>query len=158
MRHVVARDIMNKDVLQARDTMTVGELAAFLTDNEISGAPVTDETGRLVGVVSLSDVARVAVQVGGVAPDRSGPDFYLWGWEDAYNPEDLQRLRIKGEGMQVAEFMTRSVHSVGEEATLPEMASAMVKGHVHRLMVTQSGKVVGIVSTMDLLRVMAQAD
>jgi len=93
MRHVKAGEIMNTEVLTARESMTLVELANFLTENEISGAPVVDAEGRLTGVVSLSDVARAATQVGTVSPDRGRPDFYLTGWEEKYNPEDVQRLR-----------------------------------------------------------------
>ena len=60
MRPITASDLMNPEVLTVRDDMTVRELAAFLIENEISGAPVADAEERLVGVVSLVDVAAVA--------------------------------------------------------------------------------------------------
>ena len=55
-----AQDIMNPEVLTVGDQMTVRELASFLTDQEISGAPVEDENGSLIGVVSVTDLVRAA--------------------------------------------------------------------------------------------------
>ena len=158
MKDVRARDLMNTDLLLARESMTVGELATFLTENEISGAPVVDDQGTLTGVVSLADVGRAAANIGGVAPDRSGPDFYLRGWEDIYDSEDLRRLKVEGNDVQVSDIMTRTIHSVGEDATVADVARAMVSDHVHRLLVTRAdnGAPAGIVSTMDLLKVMAE--
>ena len=58
MKHLKAKDIMNSDVLTVRDDMTVHELANFFTDKMISGAPVVNNMGQLLGVVSLSDIVR----------------------------------------------------------------------------------------------------
>ena len=52
MKDLKAKDIMNTDVLSVRDDMTVQELAGFLTEREILGAPVVDSDGEVVGVVS----------------------------------------------------------------------------------------------------------
>jgi len=108
-------------------------------------------------VVSLADIGRAAAHIGRVAPDRSGPDFYLRGWEETYDAEDLQRLKIEGSDVHVREIMTRAIHSVEESAPLRDVARAMVSDHIHRLLViAEDGSPVGIVSTMDLLRVVAE--
>src|SRR4051812_34112155 len=52
-----ANDIMNPNVMTVRDDMTLHELATFLTENEISGSPVLDRKGKLIGVVSVTDIA-----------------------------------------------------------------------------------------------------
>ena len=59
MRPITAADLMNPEVLTVRDDATVAELARFLVDNEITGAPVEDADGRLVGVVSAVDLVRL---------------------------------------------------------------------------------------------------
>jgi len=158
MKDLSVGEIMNRDLLLAHEGMTVGELATFLTENEISGAPVVNEQGQLTGVVSLADVGRVAAQSGKIAPDRPGPDFYLRDWEDAYNAEDLRRLHVENGEVAVRDIMTRTIHSVTEEALVRDVAKAMVNAHVHRLVVTGSDKStpVGIVSTMDLLQILAR--
>jgi len=156
MKNQPIREIMNRELLLARENMTVGELATFLTENEISGAPVVNDQGRLTGVVSLADVGRAASRVGNITTNRPGPDFYLRDWEETYNAEDLQRLHVEGGGVAVRDIMTRTIHSVPESATLQDAAQAMVKAHVHRLLVTGSDEnvPVGIVSTMDLVAVL----
>ena len=57
MRLITAADLMNPRVLTVREDLTVRELANVLVENEISGAPVEDRSGKLVGVVSLGDLA-----------------------------------------------------------------------------------------------------
>ncbi len=59
MKNLVAKDIMNADVIVAQDNMTVQELANLLTDNMITGVPVVDDSGKLVGVVSTTDIVRI---------------------------------------------------------------------------------------------------
>ena len=58
MKELTAADVMNPQVLAVRPEMTVHELSSFLTENQITGAPVLDRQGRLVGVVSETDIAE----------------------------------------------------------------------------------------------------
>jgi len=158
MRRLTASDVMNPEVLTVRDDMTVGELAAFLVDNEISGAPVEDDDGRLVGVVSVTDVAAVASESGDIVPDRSNPDFFARGWEDSVNPEDLSSLHIEEGGTLVRDIMTRALYTVPDDTPISEVAEMMLDSHVHRLLVTRNGEVVGILSTSDLLGLLVEED
>ena len=88
---LTAKDIMNPDIMRVREDLTVAELAAFLTEQEISGAPVEDEHGKLVGVVSVTDIVR-ATSSGGerYAPDHD-PNFYVRGWEDRIEAVELTK-------------------------------------------------------------------
>jgi len=124
MRPITAKDLMNPEILTVSDDMTVEEVAAFLLANEISGAPVEDAERQVVGIVSLVDVVAA------------------WSREEAPG---------EGGSLLAAEIMTPGIESVNEDATVPEVASAMLKGHIHRLLVTREGQAVGIVSTSDLL-------
>ena len=156
MRPITAGDLMNPEVLTVDETMTVRELARFLTDNQITGAPVEDAGGKLIGVVSVVDIAGVASDAGNVRTDRSSPDFYVRGWEDKITPEEIRDFRVDNEDLQVGEIMTPTVFSVGEDATVAEIASVMLRGHLHRLLVTRDERPVGIVSTSDLLGLMVE--
>ena len=62
MTGMIAADVMNTQVLAVRADMTVNELASFLIEHQITGAPVLDRCGRLVGVVSETDLAEAELE------------------------------------------------------------------------------------------------
>ncbi len=156
MRALTARDVMNPEVLAVRDDRTVADLADFLVDNEISGAPVEDAEGRLIGVVSLTDVARVLGGHDQAVIDHPQPEYYLRGWEDRFNPEDVAGLRVAESDLTVGEIMTPKVFAVEDEMPISKVAEKMIHGHLHRLLVTRDRKVVGIISTSDLLGLLVE--
>lgn len=131
MRPITAGDLMNPELLTLPDDMTVAEAAGFLLENEISGAPVEDQKGEIVGVVSLVDIVASALTPDGEA--------------------DLEELLV-------ADIMTPEVAAVSEDATVSEVATAMLNGHVHRLLVTREGNAVGLVSTSDLLGLLVEGE
>ncbi len=130
MRPITASDLMNPIVLVAREDMVLKDLATFLLDNEITGAPVEDRFGNLVGVVSLVDLVQAAYE----------------------NEPDGE------EGRLANGIMTPGVFSVPEDATVSEVASTMVDNHLHRLLVTRDGKPLGIISSSDLLGLLVDED
>jgi predicted transcriptional regulator len=152
MRPITASDLMNPEVLTVRDEMTARELAAFLIENEISGAPVSDAQGRLVGVVSLVDIAAAASGEGERLA-RNGSSFFIDDeWGEGPDEEDMvEDLPPGSENQRVADIMNPRISSVREDATVSQIASLMLKGHVHRLIVTLEDRAVGIITTSDLL-------
>ena len=150
-------EIMSRDVIAVRDDMTLQEVATFLTENQISGAPVEDAEGRLVGVVSLSDVARATSEQSLLEPERPRaeraqvPDYYIRGWERRLTVEEFEAFQVEEPGLLVSEIMTPRIHSVDEGEPVAEAARMMREAHIHRVLVTRRGKVVGIVTTSDLL-------
>jgi CBS domain-containing protein len=152
---LTARDIMTRDIVSIAETATVRELVALLQEHEISGAPVVDARGRITGVVSASDAAGAVGDTGSIAPERSSPDFYVHGWEDKINPDELRQLHVEDDGLLVSDIMTTRVYTVPGDAPIAEVARTMVEGHVHRLLVSERDELVGIVSTLDLLRSVA---
>ena len=153
---LAAQDIMNPEVMTVREDLTVTELAAFLTDQEISGAPVENEHGKLVGVVSVTDIVR-ATSSGGerYAPDHD-PGFYVRGWEDRLEAEDMEGFHFDDEGLLVRDIMTPSVFAVEATTPIRDVARSMMDSHLHRMLVTLNDKVVGIVSTSDMLQMVAE--
>jgi CBS domain-containing protein len=150
-----ARDVMTRDIVSIAGTATVRELVALLQEHEISGAPVVDGKGRVVGVVTLNDIAPLAGDRQAVAPERADPDFYVHGWEDKLNPDELRQLHVEDEGLTVGDIMTPRVYTVAADAPIAEVARTMVEGHVHRMLVADGGQLVGLVSTFDILRSVA---
>ena len=159
-KSLTAQDIMNPEVITVNNEMTVRELASFLTDQEISGAPVEDENGALIGVVSVTDIARAASSGG----DRlmNGHDreahFYTRGWEGKLSADELETLHLEDDELTVREIMTPSVFAVEAEAPIMTVAQSMMDSHLHRLLVVRDGKVVGIVSTSDMLALLTETD
>lgn len=152
MRPITAGDVMNPNVLTVQEDMTVEELANFLIENEISGAPVEDAAGRLVGVVSVTDLALSVAKGTDLASDQSNPDFFVREWGETLSRDDIEELRFGGENAPlVRDIMTPAVYSVDQETTIPELAETLINSHIHRLLVTSGEKVVGIVTTSDLL-------
>ncbi|HXE71062.1 MAG TPA: CBS domain-containing protein [Candidatus Nitrosotenuis sp.] len=141
------KDIMQSQVISATPDMTVKELAHLLTQKTISGVPVVDSQGQLLGVVSLSDLAAHI--------DRSHPTLSRPQHVDTwYESRLLDRFVIEDfEDQAVArDIMTPAVYQIEESATLEELAEMMAAGNIHRVIVTRQGKMVGIVSTMDMVR------
>jgi CBS domain-containing protein len=156
MTDLVARDIMNPEVLTVQDEMSVRELSSFLTSREISGATVEDSDGKLIGVVSLTDIALSASRSRSMpARDQSNPDFFVRGWEDSLEMSELAGFTIEDESLRVRQIMTAAVYEVDEAASVSEVAKTMLGGHLHRVLVTSGGKVVGIITTSDLLKLLA---
>ena len=154
MRDLTAADVMNTQVLAVRPEMTVHELAAFLTENQITGAPVLDRQGRLVGVVSETDIAESETDRGEPVRDRSDPEFDLRGWEDKANPEDMRGLHVEGGDLMVRDIMTPAAYTIPHDTPVPRIAQTMIAGRIHRLLVTRESRVVGIVTSLDLLRLL----
>jgi len=131
------------------DDMTTDELVRFLNEREISGAPVVDSQGHLVGVVSLTDIGRHLAEPADFAERHSG--FYRDTGEEV-SLEDLGQRFVEERAVTVRDVMTPVVHQVAATAPVAEAARIMVEQHIHRLVVTDNKEPVGIITSMDLLR------
>lgn len=154
MKNLTAKDVMNTKVITLRDDLTVQEASAFLVDREISGAPVCDAQGDLVGVVSLTDIAQVTSETDA----STRPDFYLRGWEYHLDRDEMNQIHVHDEGLSVQDIMTPTVFTIPQDTSVAEIARTMVAGRIHRLFVTEGDDVVGIITTLDLLKVLAESD
>jgi CBS domain-containing protein len=157
MRLITAADLMNPRVLTVRQDLTVHELANVLVENEISGAPVEDRSGKLVGVVSLTDIAAALAEDEEIEGESERGDFFLSEWEDdGMSREEIEELGLDEAELTVAEIMTPEVFTVREDTPVSEIAEAMIQNHVHRIIVTREDRVVGIISTSDLLGLLVE--
>ena len=157
MRLITAADLMNPRVLTVRQDLTVRELANVLVENEISGAPVEDRSGKLVGVVSLTDIAAALAEDEELEGESERGDFFLSEWEDdGMSREEIEELGLDEAELTVAEIMTPEVFTVREDTPVSEIAEAMIQNHVHRILVTREDRVVGIISTSDLLGLLVE--
>ncbi|MBI5630026.1 MAG: CBS domain-containing protein [Elusimicrobia bacterium] len=142
-----AADIMRRNVVTVAPEMTLTELAKLFIERKITGAPVVDSKGRLLGVISQTDLVRRDRE----EPQRAEiPSFHR-------HPDDA----VGGPGYQiecpdstaVSDVMTPTVLSADETAPVEDLARMMMRKRIHRVVITRGGRLVGIVSSMDMLRV-----
>jgi CBS domain-containing protein len=144
-----ASDVMTSSVVTTTEDTTVIDAAKLMISHRISGVPVVDRDGRLVGIVTEGDLLRRA---------ETGTERHRAGWSEWFAPNSwLAAEYVRSHGKRVAEVMTREVVSVGELATLKEIADLMEKKRIKRVPVVNEGKIVGIVSRADVLRVLVSA-
>jgi predicted transcriptional regulator len=153
MRSLTAKDIMNQHVVSVPADWTLEELAQFLIDKAISGAPVKDENGKLIGVVSLTDIVRHDSLAEMDLRADTPSDYYLHGWESHLAPEDLSSFHVEEKAqLTVRDLMTPIIFKVDENTPIYDVADVMLGGRIHRLLVTRGEQIVGIVTTMDMLK------
>lgn len=147
-----ARDIMTTVLLTAHVDWSLPQLAEFLLENGISGAPVVDHNNKLIGVVSETDIVRYDMLPVVERSAESPPGYYLSPLDPLYTREDLAGLDIQSSGMvTVGDLMTPVIFEVSEAAPISEIAQLMVRGRIHRVFVTQDDKISGLVTTMDIV-------
>lgn len=147
---IQARDIMQTSVICVSIDASLAEARDLLVRHRISGAPVVDEDSLLVGVISLSDIVRV-----GLAKDSDDfPDnaFFL-GLPNVYGAE-LSSLTEQLEDRTVEEAMSTEVYTSSPDDRLSVLAVTMRHHRIHRLIITEGKKVVGIVTAFDLIQVL----
>jgi CBS domain-containing protein len=119
----------------------------LLAERGISGAPVVDSNGGLVGIVSEGDLLHRA-EIGTARRHRERRRSW---WLDHF-ASDLAREYIKSHGRTVNEIMTRDVVTVTEDADLGEVAALLEAKRIKRVPVMREGKVVGIISRANIVR------
>ena len=155
---LTARDIMTEDVVTAHSSWSIEQLADFFMEYDISGAPVTDDDGNLVGVVSMSDITQYSSLPGASLPRPQPHKRFHLGIDSEYSEEDMQSFREQEwGGATVDELMTPMVFDVSEDASLETIADTMLKGRIHRVLVTRKQRLVGIITALDLIRVIRDA-
>lgn len=165
------REIMRRDVVTVTPETTMLELSRVLAEAGIGGAPVVDRGGALLGVISASDVLRLASGDAEAAtdlypfdpvrmldPDSPGGDAGGWfyfgperpGSASPVNPEEV----LNGALLKhtVGEVMSGLRHAVPPDASLEELADLLLEKGIHRALVTEGEELVGIVTTFDVLR------
>ena len=141
-------EVMTRDVVSVTPDTPLKDVAAVLVERGISGLPVCDADGAVVGVLSEADLL---VKQGG-APERSG-GLFAWLVDTASAP-DLAKLRAHTAG----EAMTAPAITVESGAPVSEAARTMVSLGVNRLPVVEDGRLVGIVTRADLVRLFTRSD
>ena len=122
---VTARDLMRTDVVTVSYASPLSDVERTLSDHRISGAPVTDEAGHIIGILSLKDLmARYAENTD--ARPRRGAGFFHLSAEELLD-DDFEAFNVPAEAEETAgDLMTGEIYSVGVDAGLKEIAQAMI--------------------------------
>jgi CBS domain-containing protein len=148
----LVRDIMTPEPATAEEGTTIRQLARLFEENEISGAPVVGPDGRLVGVVSKSDLIRRCSE-----GTREVPPGYLFELLSDEAGEDTEL--VPEPLVVVGDFMTEEPITARPDEPLSKAAHRMAAERVHRLIVVDEDMVpIGIVTTLDILGAFPQGD
>jgi CBS domain-containing protein len=147
---LTARDIMTREVVIIEPEASVETLARLLEEHRISGVPVLDAQGGLVGVVTQSDLVQRSRDLD-LPPALNILDLHLF----LETPSHFQKRLEKLLGNKVKDVMTKDPITVAPDTSVQEIAGLMSTKGVHTLPVLESGKLVGIVGKLDLIRGLA---
>jgi CBS domain-containing protein len=138
------RDAMSQPVVSVDSEAPISLAIRLMLQKKISGLPVVDPCGNLVGVVTEGDFLRRA---------ETGTEQKQPRWlEFLMGPGPLARDYVKAHGRTVAEVMTRNVKTVDEATQLKDVVALMERHHIKRVPVLRGKKLVGIVTRANLLR------
>lgn len=151
---LTARDVMTQNVVCLDPELLLLEAHEILADRKISGAPVTDRDGRLLGVISRSDLMTAVEEQHAIwAEDRSFFGEYhplsVPAWLNL--PRDFNAELAD---VTVQSAMTQDLVTVSLDAPVREVAQLMHSKQIHRVLVVENSRLVGIVSSMDLVRLL----
>lgn len=152
-----AAEVMRCDVVTVRPDLSLRELETVLLRERIQGAPVV-EGGRVVGVVSRSDVVR---QLKLEEERITAASYYLEPFDAEHRAAAEDDRILEGVGARVAKLRVRDVMiedvvSVAPDATLGEVARCMLERPVHRVFVLEGEELRGVISSLDLVRQLAE--
>jgi len=140
-------EIMTRDVITVGPQTPIHEAARLMVDHGVSGLPVVDEQGNLVGVLSEGDL---------IVRQRARPRVPWWR-AFFQEGERLAREYQKAAGTTAEEVMTKAVISVSPDLPIEAAALILDQRRIRRVPVVADGRVVGIVSRGDLVKVLANA-
>jgi len=154
MSKKLVSDLMTRDVRVIKRESDVHDLEKLLLENRVHGLPVVDEGQRLVGVISQTDLLAWHYNT-----STQGCAFYDYTNLLVQDAGDLNDLRLADSlSAHVGEIMSTVVHSIAPEAPVAAAAAEMVNRRIHRLVVVdREQRVLGIVSALDLLRAIPDA-
>jgi CBS domain-containing protein len=142
---MLARDIMRENVVTVTPQMTLKEVAKLFSRRGISGAPVVGTEGKLIGVISQTDLIEQNPEPSPLQPSTRRRR------NDADAKASATRRRSPSE-RRVEHAMTPYGVSLEEDTPVRELARQMLAKRIHRVVITRAGEICGIVTSMDMLR------
>jgi predicted transcriptional regulator len=147
---LTAKDIMTSEVITVQMQTTVNELAEILWKNRIGGAPVLDDDGRVVSVVTENDLIDQSKKFH-IPTMISLLDSVIFLESSKKTEKAIKKMA----GNTVQDICSKELVSVSEETRLDEIATIMANKKVHTLPVMQEDSLVGVIGKSDIIRSMA---
>ncbi len=148
---LTAQDIMTSTVITVAEDANVRELAALFLSNNISGAPVVNGQGKVIGVVTESDLIFQNKKVH-LPTAVAILDAFLFLESPGKTEKELKKIAAS----RVGDICSRELISVTPETGLDELATLMAEKKVHTLPVMEGDTLVGIIGKSDIIRTIAQ--
>ena len=150
---LVAKDIMTREVITIEQSASLRELSKLLSERGITGVPVIDKENNLIGMISMRDLIREEVR--SLGANLEYQDIYEL-FSSALNTEEAEGVSVRH--LWVEEVMSRTLYTATESTPVCEIARIMHVYNVHRVPVLRDGKVVGLVTAMDVLKVIGEGE
>ncbi len=151
-----ARDFMTQSVVSVSPEASLLDALRLFVEEDIHGAPVVDQSGDFVGVISTSDLLRAEADEQEAA--REIPDYLrdILEASEGDSPESMFDIRDRMAERTVADVMTKALVGVPTDAPLVEVAQCLHQNQIHRVWVLEGDRVVGVISALDLMPAIEQ--
>lgn len=151
----VVADIMTQDVFTVYEGWSIKRLAGFFVKHNVTAAPVVASDETLVGVVTQADVIRFESRSPSDHEIQKVVHFYYGPHHQGLTDADLRHLKEKAvESCTVNAIMSARVLTIKSTASLLAACAFMVEHDIHRLFVTERERIAGVVTVMDVLRLL----
>jgi CBS domain-containing protein len=144
-----ASEVMTRNIVSIGRDAPIRDAIRLMLDNKVSGLPVVDAGGKLIGILTEGDLLHRSE----IATEK-----HHWRWLDfLLGPGRMASEYVRTHGRVVGELMTREVVTVGVDTPLGDIVALMQHHHVKRLPVIDGDKLAGIISRADLLDALGRA-
>ena len=144
---LTAKQIMTREIITVGLELEVSELATLFWENRIGGAPVVDEAGALLGIVTESDLIDQSKKVH-IPTIMTILDSMIF----LENPAKLDNEIKKMTGSKVKDIYSSKVVTVDEDTPMSELATIMADRRLHTLPVVSGEKLIGVIGKADIIR------
>jgi CBS domain-containing protein len=149
---MLAKDVMKTEVVTVSESTPVKEVAKLMLEHDISGLPVVDKQGRVLGVVSELDLMRKQI-----APNEPRIWATLWGMDENSVEKYVDALK-KYMGKTAGEVMTSPALTVDVFDSLERAGNLMFDKQIKRVFVTDDGKLAGVISRSAFTKLLVEQD
>ena len=138
---MLVKEIMTKNVITVSPDTYLKEIGLIFKENRISGVPVVDSDGDIVGIVTLTDFFKILRQI-----------YICKGVEKRWGGLELSETHEKKKTEAKAkDIMTKDIVTISEDASIDDVMRLMFDRGIHTIPVTKEGKLIGVVGKRDLI-------